>query len=343
MSTINRHNYEAYFLDYLEGNLNAEDTALLMQFLENNPDLKSEVEGIELMELNADNGIQFDKSSLRQNINADNVEDYIIASVENVIDEEDKPELEEYLNGSTEAMALAERYKKAILSKPEINYPEKSRLKKNNVVIRYMVPLTSAAAAIAIVLFLVNPFSTEKTSTPVAIHQVETNKGNMPVAEGNELDSAKTNDAIEKEKEIAMAEKSDLTHPFAVKTLNKQVRHEENVPEKETIKMDKLEPKSISTVDRYQQPGIVIANHSGITAEIAENVTQPVIDIQENTEKNPEKGRKINLWGVAEVGVRVFGKLNERNYAVEPDFTGSGQLKSVTLTTEQRKITTPAI
>ena len=125
MSKINQHNYEAFYLDYLEGNLSAETTAQLLLFLENNPVLKSELEEFELVELNANPDVKFDKETLRQNINKSNVEDYIIASIENEIETEDALELTDYLNNSAEAMALAERYEKTILSKQKILFPKK--------------------------------------------------------------------------------------------------------------------------------------------------------------------------------------------------------------------------
>ena len=44
MREINRDNYEAYFLDSLEGSLTKEEQLALNQFLEQNPDLKEELE-----------------------------------------------------------------------------------------------------------------------------------------------------------------------------------------------------------------------------------------------------------------------------------------------------------
>ena len=40
MEKISIFNYEAYYLDLLEGNLSEEDTALLLDFLEQHPHLK---------------------------------------------------------------------------------------------------------------------------------------------------------------------------------------------------------------------------------------------------------------------------------------------------------------
>ena len=43
---IDRHNYEVYLIDYLDGNLPPDQVELLMVFLKNNPDIQEEFEGI---------------------------------------------------------------------------------------------------------------------------------------------------------------------------------------------------------------------------------------------------------------------------------------------------------
>ncbi|MCZ4408766.1 hypothetical protein O3Q51_08105 [Cryomorphaceae bacterium 1068] len=51
MEKITRHNYEAFFLDYLEGNLSEELNTELQAFLSQNPDLASELEEFENVSL----------------------------------------------------------------------------------------------------------------------------------------------------------------------------------------------------------------------------------------------------------------------------------------------------
>jgi len=55
MEDITKYNFEAFYLDYLEGNLNEPDTVRLFAFLEANPDCKAEVEGEDdILEFNLD-------------------------------------------------------------------------------------------------------------------------------------------------------------------------------------------------------------------------------------------------------------------------------------------------
>ena len=51
MEKISRHNYEAYFLDFAEGNLSAIQIRELEEFLRENPELRSELDDFEIFEL----------------------------------------------------------------------------------------------------------------------------------------------------------------------------------------------------------------------------------------------------------------------------------------------------
>jgi anti-sigma factor RsiW len=83
--SISLHNYEAFFLDYVEGNLTPEDVAVLMLFIEENPELQGELEAFESMSLNDGTQEGFDaKESLKKTeddlvINASNCDDLFIA------------------------------------------------------------------------------------------------------------------------------------------------------------------------------------------------------------------------------------------------------------------------
>jgi len=54
MDKINRNNYEAYFLDFAEGNLSDEERKEVLDFIRSNPDLKEELEEFELIQLPAE-------------------------------------------------------------------------------------------------------------------------------------------------------------------------------------------------------------------------------------------------------------------------------------------------
>ena len=100
---INRDNYEAFFLDYAEGNLSADQLAQLELFLSANPDLREELE--EFQNLSLDSGLDAsfeDKSSLKRSegdivITLDNCEDYFIAYHEGDLGDVEKADVDAFL------------------------------------------------------------------------------------------------------------------------------------------------------------------------------------------------------------------------------------------------------
>jgi hypothetical protein len=84
---INISNYEAYFLDYHEGNLSPQQVADLFLFLSQHPELKKEFEDFEHIVLEDFSAPVFEnKNRLKKNITAENREEYFIRAVEGTLD-----------------------------------------------------------------------------------------------------------------------------------------------------------------------------------------------------------------------------------------------------------------
>ena len=151
--SINKHNYEAFFLDYSEGSLSAEKVAELLLFLEENPLLKEELENFDLLELDSTVDVSFNKEFLKIPINQDNVEEFIIGSIEGVNSQVDEQELIDYVNENKESKRLFKSYKNTILAVPDTIFPNKSSLKrKSRLVVLY--PLIGIAASLLIFFML---------------------------------------------------------------------------------------------------------------------------------------------------------------------------------------------
>ena len=71
MGKIGRHNYEAFFLDYLEGTLSDEERIKVQDFLIANPDLKEELDSFELVRVEFRNRclpIYFEKEKFKKRV-----------------------------------------------------------------------------------------------------------------------------------------------------------------------------------------------------------------------------------------------------------------------------------
>ena len=96
---INRDNYEAYFIDYLEGNLDELLVNDFIEFLQNNPDLKEELSMFESISIEPEN-ISFNKKDTLHKQKLDSEKEFnktAIASLENDITTTEKTEFEKYI------------------------------------------------------------------------------------------------------------------------------------------------------------------------------------------------------------------------------------------------------
>jgi hypothetical protein len=155
---IDRNNYEIYFLDYLEGRLTAEQTAGLLLFVEENPDLKALIEGEEWNSLVADKTINFlPKSALKREsirlgesglsdnasllaktaistpgINSRNYEEFMVRYHENDLNDFEKAALADFLKDNPIFIREFEMFGNTLLKADiGITYLHKSGLKRN--------------------------------------------------------------------------------------------------------------------------------------------------------------------------------------------------------------------
>jgi hypothetical protein len=157
---ISIFNYEAFYLDHLEGNLGEEDTALLLAFLEEHPDLVEEEDDFVMLDPTIDAPVFDDKDSLKivadeAAIGLSNVEHFLIAESEGQLPAAKQEELNAFVvqhpHLEKERKYLAAMFLKADQS---IVYTEKSGLKRKGAVI-FWPYIALAAASVLIAFFFV--------------------------------------------------------------------------------------------------------------------------------------------------------------------------------------------
>ncbi|PCJ24797.1 MAG: hypothetical protein COA97_09060 [Flavobacteriales bacterium] len=161
MNLITRNNYEAYLLDYVEGNLSLELIAELMLFLENNSDLKEKWEGFEIHELIPIQVAKIDKKFLKREenfITFVNYEEYIIQEIEGDNSNEVSKELNSFLESNPEKQADYIAYKKTKLIASLVLFDNKKSLKRKEGKVIPIYWWYSSAAAVIIILFLLKGF-----------------------------------------------------------------------------------------------------------------------------------------------------------------------------------------
>lgn len=156
---INRHNYEEWFLDYHDRNLNEQQVADLLLFLEENPDLKPEFdvqfENIALKAPNVQFGKKLNLKKEESLINEKNLEEFIIAKHEGLLSHVELNTLELFISSSEAHKKADQLYAKVYLQKTNaIRFPNKNRLKRRAAFVIPMYVRMASAAAILLLLTL---------------------------------------------------------------------------------------------------------------------------------------------------------------------------------------------
>ncbi len=155
---ISIFNYEAFYLDHLEGTLGEEDTVLLLDFLAVHPDLMVDAEDFLLLDPKNDTSIFADKDSLKMvsdgaAIVLSNVEHFLVAEAEGQLNSSKIAELQsfvqQYPHLETERALLATLFLRADES---IVYTDKAGLKRKGAIVFW--PYFALAAASVLIAFL---------------------------------------------------------------------------------------------------------------------------------------------------------------------------------------------
>jgi hypothetical protein len=149
---INIHNYEAFLLDHMEGNLSTEDIVALQMFAAQNPHLNIDLNDRELVELSAEE-ISFNaKENLKKPLVSD---EQFVAYVENELNAKEKQNIDQ-LCASNEVLAKELKlYKKSfVIPDEKIVFENKSQLKKQETKVLWFYPREVFAAAASLILIL---------------------------------------------------------------------------------------------------------------------------------------------------------------------------------------------
>ena len=177
---IDIHNYEAYYLDYLEGNLDVATSELLELFLAEHPELT--IDG-ELPQLEPDMRIDASfKSSLKkeaaEEITAENLDYFLIAELEKQLSSGQQLQLNTFLARHPELEKERRIVQSLVLEAGNEEYAHKESLKKGGRIIPLWVKV---AAAAAVLLLFTLPFLRLGTSEAGLNPQSQTAQaGNQP-------------------------------------------------------------------------------------------------------------------------------------------------------------------
>ncbi|MEP6846584.1 MAG: hypothetical protein ABI861_11295 [Panacibacter sp.] len=223
---ITRHNYEEYFLMYVDNELTTEERAAVELFARQNPDVAPELDMLLRTRLSTDDTLHFtDKNTLLQNadsIGLDNYEEQFLLYIDDELDKEKKEGVEKFVLQHPQFQDEFTLLKQTVLEPELIVFKDKDSLLKREE--RRIIPLfirLAAAAAIISIAVLVWWMQDTNTTSTTGIAAVKTDSLKENAA------SVNTND-------------KKTTLPEIVITPQLQNKHNETVAlQSQTVKQEK--------------------------------------------------------------------------------------------------------
>ncbi|HIP32079.1 MAG TPA: hypothetical protein EYG86_04905 [Crocinitomicaceae bacterium] len=158
MEKISVFNYEAFYLDFLEGNLNEVDTVLFLEFLSANPDLKMEEDDLPIF---SEESIALDlktKENLKHHTEDElvvlaNIEHFLIAQVEGIISPEKSKEVDSFVAANSVFSKEKALYNSAyFIADERIVFENKQSLKRKKAIVLW--PYYAAAASLLLAMLV---------------------------------------------------------------------------------------------------------------------------------------------------------------------------------------------
>lgn len=353
--TINRHNYEEFFILYLDNELSSGERRQLELFVQQHPDLGEELQMLQQTRLDVDTSIVFEKKEILMKsatpgfINSDNYEEYLVQYLDNELNDEQKAAVEIYANNNPAVKSELDLLLKTKLQ-PEasITFINKESLyRREEAPVRRIIPVTWWRVAVAVLVLIALTiggftfFKNNKTSDNGLVIAKNSSKGAVPVItkekkepveERSSIAAINTDQAIDKQtikrkdNELAVARKSDNK----LTTIKKSV---EDVP---VIAAVDIENPNNLPIRNRNMPGslkddvVIAAVDNNALTKLKDNNSHPLVTsvtpqsfIQAKNTENPEDGgepeNKTKFRGLLRKITRTFEKTTNIKATDEDD------------------------
>lgn len=320
MKTINRNNYEDFFLLYLDNELDAEARLAVENFAEQNADLKAELQMLLQTKSLPGNLFFSDKELLLRtegnSINEKNYEEYFLLYIDNELSAAKRAEVEMYVLQHPKLQDEFTTLKQAVLAPEVINYNDKEslyRTEKRKTF--YIKPWRLAAAAIFTGVCALGGWLWQQSSSTIVVadnnnaqHQQQQNKSitkpadtihksiqpqQQVIAQQNdkkEIISNKQQPSIKKQKdadEFAIAKKKN----------KKQVDEDVASNKKEQANTQQPAIKHNNIAKQQKEPSSTVNE----IAQVPGNIENKGIDVTslQDSQNNEQNENGYNIYPVA--------------------------------------------
>ena len=353
-----RSNYEIWFTDWLDGNLNKEQVEEFRVFLKENPDLREELNGMVMVSLEPPDLIFNGKNNMMkspESLSASQFENLCIANLENDLTPSQKAELNEIINHDEN-----KRKEFGIIQTLKLNpaagvFKRKNSVKKltaGQKIIRLSAWSLSAAATIAVLVIAYLSFPAiikKETQQSAQNFKPDTFLMELKPAilkEKSESYSAQNNLFSEISKTIPETRVSEFSVLFT-EQLNKEVTDSTpDIERAEALNMVKVEIPEIMITEYRPYDNVLQAYNHGFIP--------PLIDERSNVERflarffhekimrdRNSGNRPVESFEIAIAGITGLNKLFGWEMALQKNIDETGEIRSYNFTSKLLKFNAP--
>jgi hypothetical protein len=368
---INRNNYESWFLDYLDGNMETSRKEVLMKFLDFNPDLREELEGLEYMRLKAEEIPYGSKNSLLKNpagpsskMPDDDFETLCISYIENQLSDEESELLQNLLRDDPEKQKTYRLFKAAQLE-PDLEtvYPGKHLLKKRFIDIPG-VRIAATAVAASIVIFLglsllfrgipgremVTESSRTPSITPVAKENgiPEEDSGTKSVSTGSPASAPLQEQPGSGSVQEQPGSGSAGTTRVSLKEKSVDQKNHSDQQGDIARAVDYREPFTLARIESIEMRRFQSLGEDHINGQVRQlhgeayryYLRSMKYGLAEAA-REKESSNKLSFWRLADAGIQRINNFSEEEYSLERKVDENGRTRRFTFESPVFGISTP--
>ena len=283
MIQINRHNYEEFFLLYVDRELSPAAVTAVEQFIKDNPDLADELTALQQATLPLEDALVFDKTSLFRNaeneISLENSTEQFLLYVDDELTPAERQSVETFVLQHPSLQESFVQLKQTKLPAEHIPFPDKQLLYKKEsdrkpVIYMRWVRMVAAAAVIAFGFFLWDfsgstniQANGEEALAALPNNNNKTNTINQSGEASGEIMEGKTPST-----EIASTQKNDVIVPAATLPVNNSIQI---APKDLQANNTKLVAAIQPDVDLRTRPELIIEKQHTISSD---DIVKPSIN-----------------------------------------------------------------
>jgi hypothetical protein len=300
---INRHNYEAFFLMYVDDELTAAERVEVELFAQQNPDLAPELDMLLQTKLSADDTMLFmHKDTLLQNadaISVDNYEEQFLLYIDNELDKDKKEAVEKFVLQQPQFQDEFTLLKQTVLEPEPIVFEDKASLlrkeERRRVVPMYIRFAAAAAiAGIALVIWWMQPGTS--SNADIAVAKNDTIKNSIAGKKQDDTNSSLPGTTItaqkpEKERTASVKTQPVKENKSSAILANKEKKNTEKNNVAAVNKTSTINPGANNTTAAIRKPDATHDNETAAGVEVTVNNNTTDNEVAVNIQHANDNGR----------------------------------------------------